>query len=267
MTRPPDKLSVEIEKLLRWAYQDELSKRYTSSAEGIWDGIAEIGWLGGIDADRGSPQRYDFGEPDKDAERIEKAVGGLADIIFDWDASRDAVMGELAPLAASRDMLLVRPFKTAALVTMHAKMGTRPDWHSEPPRPCMVEPEKGPKNRGKVVGECRGKDHYTTGSYSPLRWEPSPLSIGIARLEYAAWHSGLCILVETLELARHAPLPPAAPAQPWHEREPVRQIFAVGERSAAKLPLRPERERAGPSPRRGRRAGPVKKIAVGRGAG
>ena len=194
MTRPPDKISVEIEKMLRWAYQDELSKRYTSSAEGIWDGIAEIGWLGGIDADRGTPQRYDFGEPDKDAERIEKAVGGLADIIFDWDASRDAVMGELAPLAASRDMLLVRPFKTAALVTMHATMGTRPDWHSEPPRPCMVEPEKGPKNRGKVVGECRGKDHYTTGSYSPLRWEPSPLSIGIARLEYAAWHRGLCVL-------------------------------------------------------------------------
>lgn len=244
---PTGKISTDIEKLLQWAYRDELSKRITSSAEGIWDGIAEMGWLGGIEADRGSPQRYDFGEPDKDAVRIEFAVGGLGDIIFDWEASRDAVMGDLAPLAAGRDMLLVRPFKVAALVTMHAKMGTRPDWHEDLPRPCMVEPERGPKNKGKVVGECWGKDRYSEGSYCPLRWEPRPLAIALARLDYAAWHRGLCILAETLDLARHVALPPTAPAQPWHEAETPRRIFEVGERTRGdKLPLKPQRDIAGP---------------------
>jgi hypothetical protein len=53
------KTAVEIEKLLHWTYRYELSKQYTSSAEGIWEAIEQIGWLGGISPDRtGSAQRY-----------------------------------------------------------------------------------------------------------------------------------------------------------------------------------------------------------------
>jgi hypothetical protein len=44
--------------LLRWAFQDELSKRKTSSAEGIWDRILEDGQRGGIDVGHSAAQRY-----------------------------------------------------------------------------------------------------------------------------------------------------------------------------------------------------------------
>jgi hypothetical protein len=59
-------------------------------------------------------------------------------------------------------------------------------------------------------------------------------------------------------------LPPAAPAQPWREREPVMRIFAVGERGPmSKLPLQPQRDIAAAPPRRQRRASKVRTISVG----
>ena len=191
---------------------------------------------------------------------------------------------------------MVRPFKTAALVTMHAKMGTRPDWHEATPRPYFVAPPKG--TGPSIVGECRGRNLYTAGSHCPLRWSPSPITIAIARAEYAAWHRGLCTLAAlareehqgvdalaredgrkrpdaldglcrkrpgALQLDGHMPLPPAAPAQPWSAPNPQLRIFAVGERTAAKLPLKPTRERMGPARRR-QRFGPVKIIPLDKGS-
>jgi hypothetical protein len=48
------KIPMDTELLLRWAFQDELSKRKTSSAEGIWDRILEDGQAR---RDRRRPQR------------------------------------------------------------------------------------------------------------------------------------------------------------------------------------------------------------------
>ncbi|HEY7245313.1 MAG TPA: hypothetical protein VH678_15695 [Xanthobacteraceae bacterium] len=93
----------------------------------------------------------------------------------------------------------------------------------------MVEPERGPKNKGKVIGECRGKDYYTSGSHCPLRWEPSGRTIALARLEYWAWRQGLLRLAAEIHLDAHEALPPAAPAQPWLVKEAPRRIFTVGE--------------------------------------
>jgi len=65
---------VDIEDLLRWAYLDELPKRQLSSAEEIWNGIAEYGQRGGIDIGQGAAQRYPhFGLPHSDALAIERA--------------------------------------------------------------------------------------------------------------------------------------------------------------------------------------------------
>ena len=90
------KKPVEIETLLRWAFVDELSKRITSSAEGIWDHIEEIGQRGGIDPGHGAAQRYPhFGLPHPDAEKIELAVSALPNLIIDWKESREALMGDL----------------------------------------------------------------------------------------------------------------------------------------------------------------------------
>jgi hypothetical protein len=55
---------------------------------------------------------------------------------------------------------------------------------------------------GHVGGRvpCEGRNRYSWGSYCPLRWEPSPIDIALARAEYAAWHRGLATLADTLQL-------------------------------------------------------------------
>jgi hypothetical protein len=70
--------ALDIEALLVWAYRDELSKKYTSSAEAIW---GRIGIGPAHDSDQRtatSAQRYPhFGTPHPDAIVIEDAVSNL----------------------------------------------------------------------------------------------------------------------------------------------------------------------------------------------
>lgn len=243
------KKSLDIEKLLQWAYCDELIKRASSSAEGIWDHMEEWAQRGGIDVGHGAAQRYPhFGLPHPDAEKIEIAVGKLQPMIIDWQASAAAVMGDLLALFKARDILLVRPLHTAALVTSNAVQKRRPDWQEERPRPHRVPAERG-KPMPKLVGECKGKDRYTTGSYCPLQWDPTAMDVAAVRAAYVCWHHGLTLLAETLELVDYVALPPAAPALPWLDQsEPAMRVWRVGERDRSErpLPLKPERPRAGP---------------------
>lgn len=240
------KKQVEIETLVQWAYGDELIKRAMSSAEGIWDHMGEWAQRGGIDVGHGAAQRYPhFGLPHPDAEKIEAAVVELRPMVIDWALSAEAIMGELLALFNARDVMLVGTYHVGALVQTHAIQKNRPDWTEEIPRAQRVRAESG-RDRPKIVGECKGKDIYTTGSYCPLTWDPSATDIALKRCRYAAWHRGLTLLTETLDLDEHQALPPAAPAHPWSgEREPARRVFALGERANTRpLPLKPERERA-----------------------
>lgn len=240
----------------------------------------------------GAGQRYAaIGLPDPDAERIERAVAALDEQIIDWKASMDAIAGDLGGIVSindvtpssapkrvprtgwgaagdralkgifgagaerafqdkPRDVLMVAGIRTDVLVAMHAIRGSRPDWYEEQPQPKRVQAERGVN--AKIVGECRGKDLYTVGSYCPLRYEPSPMSVVHSRADYAAWRQGLVVLSETLLLEKFIPLPPKAPATPWFdggEREPMSRIIPVlpnGRNSVAAygtLPLRPSRPR------------------------
>jgi hypothetical protein len=292
-----EKIGIDVELLVRWAYVDELSKRQSSAAEGIWDHILDYANHGGIDSGRGAAQRYaHFGLPDPDAERVERVVSSLADIVIDWDVQFDEIAGDLAGLISvndlsgrretcrapkagwgakgsralkafygdkgasaphdrPRDVLMVAGLKTAALVVMHAIKGTRPDWGSEPPRPEMV-----PATRGSgptIVGERGGRNLYTIGSYCPLTWWPSPLSVVAGRADYFAWHQGLTRLSETLCLDRFEVLPPKAPRTPWiencEETSHVIPVMPNGRNNVSEwgtLPLKPLRPRAGPPFRR-----------------
>lgn len=299
---PADKITMDVELLLHWAYRDELSKRQTSSAEGIWDRIEEDGRRGGIDPGHGAAQRYcHFGLPDPDAERIEVAVGALEDLVIDWEQSIDTIAAELSamisindmakrtapqrPLKAGwgkagakaikvffgnehqgrdrpRDVLMVGGLRTNALVTMHAVQGTRPDWIEESPRPSMVPALKG--SNAMIVGECRGRNLYSTGSYCPLKYEPSPLSIISSRAEYVAWHDGLTRLAESLQLAKFVALPPRASPTPWLDTTgptepaplPVMPTSSNRVSDWGTLPLKPARGRMGPALRT-RKGGPV----------
>lgn len=292
------KTEVEIEKLLTWAYRDELSKRQTSAAEGIWDRIEDNGQRGGIDPGHGAAQRYaHFGLPDPDAEAIERAVGQLEDVVIDWEQSLETIAGELSGLVSindfsrrpaadpgkattagwtdartgqwrqaenrPRDMLMLGTMRPKALVTMHAIQGTRPDWRDDPPLPYAIQADKGPN--AKIIGECKGKNLYTAGSYCPLQWDPSPVSIIMARAEYAVWWEALQTLSETLVLANHIALPPRAAPRPWaeqNERDDVRIVPVVPTSTNraslwGTLPLKPARGKM-LGPLRHPLAGPVR---------
>lgn len=286
------KTEMDIELLLRWAFRDELPKKNISAAEGIWNRIEENQHHGGIDRGDGAAQRYaHFGLPDPDAERIERAVIALDEQIIDWQQSMDAIAGDLgglitindvAPSSAPkrapragwgsagaralkgmfgpgaerpyqdkpRDVLMVAGIRTDVLVAMHAIKGSRPEWYEEQPKPKRVQAERGVN--AKIIGECRGKDLYTVGSYCPLRYDPSPMSVVHSRADYAAWHRGLVVLSETLVLDKFKPLPPKAPETPWFdgvEPEQVSRVIPVvpnGRNSVSgygTLPLKPQRPR------------------------
>ena len=67
------KQAIDIEQLLTWAFRDELAKRETSSAEAIWDKLADYRALAaGVDFGTRGPQRYDNGVPHVDALVIER---------------------------------------------------------------------------------------------------------------------------------------------------------------------------------------------------
>lgn len=232
-----------------------------------------------------------FGLPDPDAERIEKAVSELADTVIDWQQHFHAIAGDLAGLVSindlspadrgrkrepeygwdeagqralkaffgdkgavpyvvpPRDVLMVGGIKTGALIVMHAIRGDRPDWREEHPEPQMTPAYKGP--HAMIVGECRGKNLYSLGSYCPLTWSPSPLSIITARADYFAWHGALVQLAASLDLEKFKALPPAAPRLPWIENDEwqSRVLPVVNGYPLAKwgtLPLKPARPRAGP---------------------
>jgi hypothetical protein len=297
------KTAIDVELLLRWSYMDELSKRQLSAAEGIWDKIQDYQNHGGVDSGRGAAQRYShFGLPDPDALLIEKAVSALEEVVIDWDQSFYAIAGDLAGLISvndlkarkppappsfgwgeagtkalkaffgsegqrpfhdrPRDVIMVGGLKTNVLVTSHAIKGTRPDWRDEDPMPGMTPAAKG--THAAIVGECRGKNLYSSGSYCPLAWSPSPLSVVTGRVDYAVWHQGLCMLAETLTLDKFIALPPKAPAMPWidgsEEQSRVVPVVPNGRNDVSgwgKLPLTPHRERTAP-PRRSAKAGPVR---------
>lgn len=263
--------------MLRWAYLDELSKRQTSAAEGIWDRLAQYGSLGGINPDEshfagGGAQRYaQFGLPHADAEEIERAVAALGRISIEQDF--DIIVGELRALVSvndlaprprghvegrtagagyydkegmppqlrPRDVLLVSTINVSVLVITHAIMGTRPRWKSGMPRPYQIPGRRGPL----LVGECRGKNLYSAGSYCPLRWAPSPVEIVLGRADYHLWHRALRSLAQTLNLTQHEALPPAAPGAPWLAEEKKRAVWSYAVATPKPLPLRPQRKKAG----------------------
>lgn len=278
---------IDVELLLRWAYRDEIPKKYTSSAEDIWRLIAEFGLHGGQDPGHGAAQRYPhFGLPHPDAIEIEKAVSKLQDSTLDWQDEAADILGDLVALAKPRNRPekparrfsnigwgsgLFRVYATvepprhvyeatlrpSALIAMHAKMGTRPDWFDGWPEPLPVPAERGPN--AKIVGECWAKNAYSTGSYCPIEYSPSVTSIAEDRADYLAWWRGLRDLAQTLKLSGHVVLPPAAPEMPWRDREQPPNVLAAPRPQMRRLPLNPQRETMGP-PLRMPRAGKVRNL-------
>lgn len=275
------KAEIDVEVALRWAWRDELSKRQTSAAEAVWDRIDDFGRHGGVDVDGGGGvQRYDFGEPHPDALILERAVAELEPVVIDWGASLEPIAGPLAGLLSvndfmrhqprqlkagwgkagdralrgwfgpggerpardrPRDVMMVGTFNPKVLVTVHAIGASRPDWRNDDPKPGRVLSTNG--KDAKVEGECRGRNLYTAGSYCPLEWDPSPVSIIQARADYVVWWEALNRLTATVELTRFTLLPPRAAVAPWLGDQDVggKIIHVPPTGPLVHLPLAPER--------------------------
>jgi hypothetical protein len=278
------KQTCDIEKLLWWTYLHELPKRKISSAEGIWDRLSQYGSLGGINPDpgHGAAQRYPhFGLPHPDAELIEKAVAALQPVAIDWNQHANLLLWDLAPLVSlnelkplaeetiwtsalvkpgkdgrgisasphkPRDMLLVQTINVEMLVYSHAIKGTRPNgWRANDMRAVPTAAERGPL--AKIIGICKGKNSYSSGSYCPLRWEPSPVKVVMARANFFAWHQALTQLANELALEEHQALPPhPASATPWAwlDTPQLKTFYRSPPIRSRPLPLKPTRKRAGP---------------------
>lgn len=142
-----------------------------------------------------------------------------------------------------RDVIAVASINLTALVTTHAVKRSRPFWQHDAPQPSGRSAGRG----FEVIGECRGHNLYTAGSYCPLTWSPSPLQIVLDRADYFLWHQALTTLSETLDLSGHEATKPAASAAPWRDGEIAHRTYKQ-EPDRAAFSLRDvERPRAGPT--------------------
>lgn len=251
--------AIDIERLLCWAYRDELPKRDLSASG--WDSVAGYLARGGVAVDVDPweaylrPQRYAYiGPPHRDAIMIEAMVARLEDAVIEWPAAQSMLLGELAPYLTPEAERIIRRLRahTAGLVRAHARMGTRPMWDVYWRLGPMLAPNNRPivqyiDRHGRLVICHGGKREWLRGGRCPLRLylgarpgERDRLSerpggalaeIASARWEYLAWHAGLCALVTMAEsgwqLDRYRPLPPRAARVPWRDGvEPQPRILS-----------------------------------------
>lgn len=215
--------TVEIEKLLQWAYREELPKQIVGGLTG-WEHLVLLGTA--VDTSRkesGFP--VVMGPPHPDALLIDHAVRSLEDIVVDWTQSRATLAHGLDHWSSPEKIALKQMrFQTAGLITMHARMGTRPPWDLGP---LTVRPVRGRNgkpiiqwldDKGILIDGRTKARHYGPRARCPLQYDPPPAEVIFARAEYAVWHAGLRLMTETIcawKSTEHIPLPPAAAPTPW----------------------------------------------------
>lgn len=215
------KKPIDIEKLLHWAYRDELPKQAVSGLTG-WEKLIYLG-TNVDESDRAPDVQMPAacGPPHPDALRIDWIVRGLEDVRIQWPSAAAGLLGPLMAWLREEELPLVRSMKaqTSALVQAHARMGTRPVWQM-PHRPIRVIGRNG---KPLIVGITSGR-RYAPGAHGMLRMDPPVPEILSARFEYFVWRSALAQLAsESWNLVDHAPQQPAAAQAPWltgEERRP-----------------------------------------------
>lgn len=244
------KAPIDIETLLRWAYREELPKREIGGLTGWESDILLLGTR--VDdsyKESGEPGfPVAMGPPHPDALLIDHCVRQMEDVELDWAGSRDRIMGHLAPYAPlDHPALRYMRFSPQAIITMHARMGTRPVWDLGRSRLHRVIG----KNGKPVVDGVTAGRRYAPGASCPLRLDPSGPEIACARAEYAVWHASLVALVaESRKLDDHAPQHPAAPPEPWRtgeqQKPAIHRRIVEPAAAAGRLALHPPRKLALP---------------------
>src|SRR5437660_500781 len=158
---------VEIERLLQWAFREELPKRGIGTLANRWDHVTDYGDRGFtmIDDEPGFPAA--MGVPHVDADTIARAVDGLSDqVALDWREYRGLLLADIIGIAPREDVLAGRVFSESALVASFARMGERPRWNVGLPQPQAVT------RRGVVMlfGKSEGRERYSAGSHCAVQF-------------------------------------------------------------------------------------------------
>lgn len=205
--------SLPIDRLLHWAYRDELPKRIAADSSTLISHLVDLGTM--VDSGRTDDPRFPLalGDPHPDALMLEYKVRSLPDVTMEWEHWCSAIMGELLPYARADDPLVRRmQFSPSALVTMHARMGTSPHWDLGRPELKRV---LGRNGKPIVLGITAG-GRYTEGAHCPLRLDPTGYDIACARAEYVIWHQALVELIaECWNLHEMVATGPTVAPLPW----------------------------------------------------
>lgn len=228
------KKRIDIEKLLKWAYCEELPKAFPDKwgqgmgARSAWQSMETYAQL----LTRVDENRYGVvpilseleGEPHADALKVHAAVRslGIAEICLPdgWHPMPEIAKYEaeckVALQAAFFGIKMVRP---AELVQKHAILGGCPDWRGEAPEIISIKNrngqdiwfrmtvQQGTDADGYPVeyrhesedGWCRVQKAPKRGAYRKFRFDPDPVPSMISRGEYVIWRSCLIELVEKLQ--------------------------------------------------------------------
>jgi hypothetical protein len=209
--------SIEVERLLQWAFRSELPKRksFARGAPSAWGIVERYAALGVRVSGGASSVEFDpTAVPHGDAFIVADEVARLrASVSVDWKLSKDFLLGHLSPLAPEIDLQI--DLSEIELVQHHARQGIAPDWCRHPPK---ANPVIGVNGKPKVRGTRYGKDRYSEGSHCPLSWgAPTVEGVALARAAYTVWWRSLDRLAKSLngKMKHHIAAPPAAPAAPW----------------------------------------------------
>ena len=229
------KRSIDVEKLLHWAYRDELPKR-----EGGATALFEFGALGGVAVDRSHDEASlpaALGNPSPDAFVVERAVKGLDDMVdLAWPRDRGLLAPEFGAVLGDRDVgLSLLHVPTSVYVAHHGRMGNRPEWEVKRWR---LQRQIAGNGKIRVAGLGSGR-RWKDGAYCPLSVDPDPRSIVHDRAIYVAWHAALMRLAASLgdSLALWIVEPPAASPVPWIIPDPQVRILPDLSKSAASRPI------------------------------
>lgn len=229
------KKKVDIEKLLKWAFCDELPKAvpdgYGAGGGGrsAWQSIESyVQLLTRVDDNRYgvlptmSPLDDD---PHPDAMKVYGAVrdldGQVLDFPADWNPMPEIAAHEIeCSLALKSAMFGISNASSSPseIVQYHAIMGGCPDWHGEIPKLVTVKNRNGQEAWFRTVvqqgvdawgnaaeytheledGWCYVRKAPKRGAYRKFAFDPDPVPCLIGRGQYQIWFSNLTILVEKL---------------------------------------------------------------------
>ena len=217
---------LSIERLLHWAYRDELPKQAVGGLTG-WEATIYLGTR--VDTSPMPDAYYPavMGAPHPDALAIDWWVRQLEPVTVDWPAVQRELLFDLRGIANAYNPLsdlARRTFDRSALVQLHARMGTRPDWDTGLDVAPVMAANNRPlvrwiDQRGRTVSGSKRGGWYSAGAVCMLKYSPALSEIAHARLEWIVWRGALQTLCETLNstgrLAEHVALPTSAPLAPW----------------------------------------------------